>query len=110
MEEVLWHLALMKKLRVRAIAPDMVEVSYSVLDHTLLEIERRLAEHGYELDESLPQRLQRAWFHYCESVQRENLLQPERLIKQSQQAYVTKAQQHPRGDHDPTPEPLREYH
>lgn len=86
-----------------------VVVRYSVLDYSLELIEDALLEAGYHLDNGLYSKLMRALVYFCEETQRHNLLSPERLIKKSNEVYVTVYDQHPHGDHDDTPPELREY-
>lgn len=89
-------------------------ISYSVLEHTLRDIEDALLAGGYRLENSLLIRLKRALAHYSEQTQRHNLLSPQRLLKQPQvyvqsRVYVASYEQHPHGNHDDTPPELREY-
>lgn len=86
-----------------------VIVSYSVLDRSLEMIEDGLRDAGFHLENSLYFKLVRALVYFCEETQRHNARAPERLIKQSNEVYVTVYDQHPHGDHDDTPPELREY-
>lgn len=86
-----------------------VVVRYSVLDYSLELIEEALCDAGYHLDSNLYSKLVRALVYFCEETQRHNLLSPERLIKKSNEVYITVYDQHPHGDHDDTPPELREY-
>lgn len=88
---------------------DVLCIRYSLLDYSLELIEEVLCESGYHLDGSLYTRLVRAVVYFCEETQRRNLLEPERLIKRSNEVYVKVYDQHPHGDHDDTPAELREY-
>ncbi|GAB6080067.1 hypothetical protein [Hydrogenophilus hirschii] len=110
LEAAAFVLAERKKLKVQIELPDTLVVEYSVRDHLLVELEEALIAAGFTLDDTLAARVQRAWYHYCEAVQREHLEQPERLLKQAQTAFVQEYQEHPHGDHDPAPEELRHYH
>lgn len=89
--------------------PDMLVVSYSVLDYSLELLEGALREAGFTLDNGLPRRLARSFVYFLEETQRHNLESPERLIKKSNEVYVTVYDHHPHGDHDDTPDELREY-
>lgn len=89
--------------------PLSLSVSYSVLDQSLEMIEDGLRDTGFHLDNSLYVRLVRALVYFCEETQRHNAIAPERLIKQSNEVYVTVYDQHPHGDHDDTPPEFREY-
>lgn len=84
-------------------------VSYSVLDYSLELIEDALRGAGFRLDDRLPRRLARTFVYFCEETQRHNLESPERLLKKSNEVYVTVYDHHPHGDHDDTPDELREY-
>ena len=89
--------------------PRSLLVSYSILDYSLESIERALTDAGFHLDNALYVKLVRSLVYYVESTQRHNLSSPERLIKQSNEVYVKVYDQHPHGDHDDTPQELREY-
>ena len=85
-----------------------VTVQYHVSEHTLVELENLLCEHGFELDNHLLQKIKRALAHYCEEVQCDNLYIPEQNLK-SRDIYVQVWEKHQHGDHDDTPEELRRY-
>lgn len=84
-------------------------VSYSVLEFSLEMIESALSEAGFHLDNALYSRLVRTFIYFCEETQRHNLGSPERLIKKSNEVYVTVYDHHLHGDHDDTPVEFREY-
>ena len=108
-EQAFQSLRTLKDLEVRALEHQRtLEVRYSVLDHSLEMIEAALREAGFQLDNRLIVRLQRALIYYSEETQRHNLLSPERLIKQSNKVFVKVYEQQARG-HDETPLELREY-
>ena len=108
-EQAFQSLRMLKALEVRALErPRTLEIRYSVVDHSLEMIEAALREAGFQLDNRLIVRLQRALIYYSEDTQRHNLLSPERLIKQSNQVFVKVYEQQVRG-HDETPPELREY-
>jgi len=109
-ERALFSLARAARLQVeRGDHPLSVVVSYSVIDHSLEMIEGGLRDAGFHLDNSLYFKFVRALVYFCEETQRHNAMAPERLIKQSNEVYVTVYDQHPHGDHDDTPPELREY-
>ena len=89
--------------------PCSLLVSYSVLDHSLEMLEEALRGAGFRLDETIYVKFVRAVVYFCEETQRHNLVSPERLIKKSNEVYVTVYDQHPHGDHDDTPAEFREY-
>lgn len=110
-ERALRSLRMLKGLRVER-CPErehVLIVSYSILDYSLEVLEDALREAGYHLDNSLYMKLLRAIVYFCEETQRHNLESPERLIKKSNEVYVTVYDQHPHGDHDDTPPEFREY-
>lgn len=85
-----------------------IAVQYHIDQHTLLELETRLQEAGFHLDNSIMQKIKRALVHYCEEVHYDNQTIPEHNIK-SRDVYVRVWDNHPHGDHDDTPEELRRY-
>jgi len=89
--------------------PRALVVRYSVLDYSLEMLEDALRDAGFHLDNTLYSKLVRALVYFCEETQRHNLESPERLIKKSNEVYVTVYDQHPHGDHDDTPMELRDY-
>lgn len=85
-------------------------VRYSIMEHSLEEIEAMLRREGFVLDDGLYSKLVRALVYFSEQTQRHNLESPERLIKQSHEVYVQAwDQQLTHGDHDATPAELRDY-
>ena len=89
--------------------PLSLTIEYSVIDYSLELIEDALREAGFHLDNSLYTKLVRALVYFSEETQRHNIDAPERLLKRSNEVYVTVYDQHPHGDHDDTPVELREY-
>ncbi|CAI06674.1 hypothetical protein [Aromatoleum aromaticum] len=89
--------------------PLSLVVSYSVLEFSLEMVESALSEAGFHLDGALYWRLVRTFVYFCEETQRHNLGSPERLIKKSNEVYVTAYDHHLHGDHDDTPLEFREY-
>ncbi|WP_137937087.1 hypothetical protein [Chitinivorax sp. B] len=90
-------------------AHQKVVVRYSLEHYTLAELECWLIDLGFHLDSSLLSRLKRALITYCEQVQRDNLQQPERLIKRPREIHIREWQKHVHGDDDDTPEEWRHY-
>ncbi len=89
--------------------PLSLTIEYSVVDYSLELIEDALRQAGFHLDNSLYIKLVRALVYFSEETQRHNIDAPERLIKRSNEVYITVYDQHPHGDHDDTPVELREY-
>lgn len=110
-ERALRSLRMLKGLRVERCSEreHVLLISYSVLVFSLEVLEDALREAGYHLDNTLYMKLVRTVVYFCEETQRHNLESPERLIKKSNEVYVTAYDQHPHGDHDDTPPEFREY-
>lgn len=89
-------------------ASNALQVAYSLPQWTLEQLEQRLEQAGFHLDGALLQRIRRAVIHYTEAVQLDNLHHPEREYK-TKEIYVHAWEHHAHGDHDDTPEELREY-
>lgn len=89
--------------------PLSLAIEYSVVDYSLELIENALRDAGFHLDNSLYIKLVRALVYFSEETQRHTISAPERLIKRSNEVYMTVYDQHPHGDHDDTPVELREY-
>jgi hypothetical protein len=89
--------------------PLALVIRYEISRYTFRGIELTLEGNGFHLDNSLYMKLLRALVNFCEETQLRNLVQPERLIKKSNEIYVQAWEHHPHGDHDDTPPELREY-
>jgi len=85
-----------------------VAVSYNLLQHTFQELETRLQDQGFHLDNSLLSKLKRALIEYSEEVQLDNLQSTEQALK-ARQIFAKVYEQRPQGDHDSTPEEWRTY-
>ncbi len=83
-------------------------IQYNVRHYTLQGLEKALELQGFHLDNSLLQKVRRALIHFCEQVQRENLVINAPDAK-SQQVFARVYEQHLHGDKDETPEEWREY-
>lgn len=83
-------------------------IQYNVRHYTLQGLEKALELQGFHLDNSLLQKIRRSLIHFCEQVQRENLLINAPDVK-SQQVFARVYEQHLHGDKDETPEEWREY-
>ncbi|MGB4468108.1 MAG: hypothetical protein WBH99_01480 [Azovibrio sp.] len=86
-----------------------IEVAYDLRQHTLEELETRLRDRGFHLDNTLMSKLMRALIHYVEDTQLHNLGAHDRPLKQSHEAYIQAWERHPHGDRDETPPEWREY-
>ena len=87
-----------------------VGVAYDLLEHTLEDLEGELEDKGFHLDNTLLNKLIRAFVHYAEETELHNLEATERPRKNSQHPAYTQAwERHPHGDHDDTPPEWREY-
>lgn len=85
-----------------------IQVTYSLADYSLENLENALASQGFHLDNSLFHKIRRALVYYSERVQLENLRAPEHLLK-SRKIFAEIYEHHPHGDHDDTPMEWREY-
>lgn len=109
-EKALSLLSGLEGLAVAACArANAIQVNYEVTQFTFQGLENALADQGFHLDNTLYSKILRAIVHYCEDTQLCNLRSPERLIKKSSEVYVKAWDHHLHGDHDETPQELREY-
>lgn len=83
-------------------------LQYELPFYTLEKIESALLDQGFHLDNALFIKLKRSLIHYIESVQCQNLSQPEQS-ERSRRIFAQVYEHHPHGDHDATPPELREY-
>ncbi len=90
------------------IEANSVSVWYEIAEYTLEGLETALRDQGFHLSNTLYNKLVRALVYYCEETQLSNLRGPERLLKQSHEVYSHAWERHPHGDHDDTPEELRQ--
>lgn len=88
--------------------PRGLTVTYDLIDYTCQGLERALRNLGFHLDNSLYCKIVRALVYFTETTQLDNLKEPVRLIKQSNQVYIRAWERHPHGDRDDTPVELRE--
>ncbi len=89
--------------------PCCLFVRYNLADYTLSGLIQGLMDEGFRLDDSFLCRSMRALIVFSEETELNNLQQPERLIKKSNEVYIKAYQHHPHGDHDDTPPDVREY-
>ena len=83
-------------------------IQYELPSYTLEKIESALIDQGFHLDNTLFTKLKRSLIHYLESVQCQNLTQPEQR-ERSRRIFAQVYEHHAHGDHDATPPELREY-
>lgn len=87
-----------------------LQVSYSLRDHTLEELESRLTGAGFRLNHGMLHNIGRKVVYYCEDTLRHNLDIPPYQTKQNEREVFVRAYDHePHGDHDDTPTELRDY-
>ncbi|WP_435627514.1 hypothetical protein [Candidatus Ferrigenium straubiae] len=87
-----------------------LRISYNLRDHTLDELENRLAEEGLHLDRGLLHSIGRQVIHYCEDTVRHNLGIPAYPTKQNErEVFVRAYDQEPHGDRDDVLPELRDY-
>lgn len=94
----------------RGSQPNSLVVSYNLLDYSMEGLESALVREGFRFDHSILHGIGRTLVHYCEEVQYHNMNVPERLTKsRGREVFVKAYDNHPHGDHDDTPEELRDY-
>ncbi len=102
-------LAALERLEVApGIEPNSLSVWYEIADYTMEGLETFLRNQGFHLSNTIYCKLIRALVYYCEETQLSNLRGPERLLKQSNDVYSKAWEHHPHGDHDDTPQDLRQ--
>jgi hypothetical protein len=109
-EKALQVLSGIDKLKV-SLRPDAraVTVTYQLLDYSLEGLESALTSQGFVLDSGLMHKARRAFVHYEEHVQLDNLGHPTLQEKKKKEIFTHVYDHHPHGDHDDTPEEWREY-
>ena len=83
-------------------------IRYELPFYTLEKIEFALIDQGFHLDNSLLNKLRRALIHYFETMQCQNMTQPEQSAR-SKRIFAQVYEHHAHGDHDDTPPEWREY-
>ncbi len=102
-------LATLPKLEVASgTRPNGISVWYEIADYSMETLEKLLEDKGFHLENTLYCKLIRALVYFTEETQRRNLGQPERLLKKSHEVYSKAWEHHPHGDHDDTPQDLRD--
>ena len=95
---------------VRGERPNVLRISYSLLDYSLESLERALLSEGFLLDDTTLGQLGKKLIHYQEEVECHNLNVPKRpMVIRRAEIFVKAYDQHLHGDHDDTPPELREY-
>lgn len=89
--------------------PNSLRISYSLVDYSLDGLEQALHKEGFRFDDGVLQQISKKLIHYCEDVQYHNLNTPEHKTKsREREIFVKVYDQHAHGDHDDTPQDLRE--
>lgn len=83
-------------------------IRYELPFYTLEKIEFALIDQGFHLDNSLLNKLRRALIHYLETMQCQNMTQPEQSAR-SKRIFAQVYEHHAHGDHDDTPPEWRDY-
>lgn len=83
-------------------------IRYELPFYTLEKIEFALVDQGFHLDQSLLNKLRRALIHYFETMQCQNMSQPEQS-ERSRRIFAQVYEHHAHGDHDDTPTEWRDY-
>lgn len=90
--------------------PNSLSIGYRLLDYSLEGLEQALANEGFRFDDSALSQISRKLIHYCEEVEYHNLQTPEWHSKaRAREIFVKVYDHHLHGDHDDTPQELREY-
>ena len=90
--------------------PNSLRVSYKLLDYSLNGLEKALIKQGFSFDKSVLHQIDRQFVHYSEEVEYHNLNIRERPTKsREREIFVNVYDSHLHGDHDDTPEDLRDY-
>lgn len=87
-----------------------LRVSYNLLDYSLNGLEKALIKQGFSFDEGVLHQINRKFAHYSEEIEYHNLNiheHPTRL--REREIFVNVYDSHLHGDHDDTPEDLRDY-
>jgi hypothetical protein len=90
--------------------PNSLCISYNLHDYSLERLEHALIREGFRLDNTSLQQISRKLIYYREKVEYHNLNIPQRPAKDRERAVFVRAYEHHlHGDHDDTPQELREY-
>lgn len=91
------------------LAENRLVVSYDMRDYSLRELETRLSDAGFHIENTLLHKIKRALIYYCEEIEQYNRSMPVKNTKANNTApiYVKIYDEHLHGDHDDTPEELR---
>lgn len=87
-----------------------LRIIYNLLDYSLNGLEKALISQGFSFDNSVLHQIDRKLAHYNEEVEYHNLNTHKRPAKSRERAVFVKAYDNRlHGDHDDTPEDLRDY-
>jgi len=90
--------------------PNSLRISYNLLDYSLNGLEKALIKQGFSFDNGVLHQIDRKFIHYKEEVEYHNLNIHERPTKsREREIFVNVYDSHLHGDHDDTPEDLRDY-
>lgn len=97
----------------RSESPNRLRITYSLLDYSLKGVEQALIEEGFRLDDGALSQLEKKLIYYRERVEFHNLIVPQwptwPTHGPEREVFVKAYEHHLHGDHDDTPEELREY-
>lgn len=94
----------------RSADPNRLRISYSLLDYSLQGVEQALIEEGFRLDGAALSQIENKLIRYRERVEFHNLIVPQWPTQgREREVFVKAYERHLHGDHDDTPEELREY-
>lgn len=87
-----------------------LRIRYSLADYSLEGIEQALVEEGFHMEDGPLNHIERKLIHYREAVEFHNLNVPQwRAAWRDREIFARAYEHHLHGDHDDTPQELREY-
>lgn len=92
--------------------PNSLRVSYNLLDYSLSGLEKALIKQGFSFDDEVLHQIDRMFVHYSEKMEYHNLNIHEHPVKsksREREIFVNVYDNHLHGDHDDTPEDMRDY-
>ena len=90
--------------------PNSLRISYNLLDYSLYGLEKALIKQGFSFDDGVLHTIDRKFVHYSEEMEYHNLNIHEYPAKsREREIFVKVYDTHLHGDHDDTPEDLRDY-
>jgi hypothetical protein len=94
---------------VRPLSPQLLQLSYNVLEISLEQIENALIEEGFHLSSRMIYRIKRALYYYTEETQRANNGCDQANCKCTRKLFINRYSQLNHECRDPRPEHWRKY-